>query len=150
MPLDLLKQQLDLAGVSRVFAALDLSAFLQVLEEADVDQSLVNGSFHRFLESLLRPYCIPATWQKLADLGWSDDEVAGLVDGNLLQESPISLLGAIGLGALSVAEYAEFSRFPNQEVDIFFYSSAVKQVLAWLNKKTRLPRVSEDAFSRRS
>jgi hypothetical protein len=148
MPLELLKHEIDKTGLSQAFSVLDLNDLLGVIEETKVDASLVNESFYRLLESFMRPYYFPATWQKLADLGWSDDEISGLVDSGLLQESPTTLVSAINLGALSVDEFNEFSGYPNQEVDIFYYAARVKQILAFLREKMTLPRINADAFAK--
>jgi hypothetical protein len=126
---------------------LDLARLLAAVESAGLDASIQNGSFFRFLEASLRPYTIPATWQKLADLGWADDEVSGLVAGNVLVESPTTLVSAINLGALSIDEFNEFARYPNQEVEIFYYSAKVKRVLAFLREQMTLPKLGHDAFA---
>lgn len=147
MPIDLLKKEIDQTGLTRAFDVLDLKEFVHAIEAAGIDESLTNGSFYRFLESVLRPYTVPATWQKLADLGWSDSEISGLVDSGILKESPTTLVSAINLGALSVDEFNEFSSYPNQEVDIFYYSNGIKKLLAFLREKMTLPKLSPDAFA---
>jgi hypothetical protein len=147
MSVELLKQAIEQAGLTKSFELIDLDKFLSVIESVGIDDSIQNGSFYRFLEATLRPHVIPATWQKLADLGWSDDDIAGLVSGNILTESSATLVSAINLGALSVDEFNEFARFPNQEVEIFYYSNKVKKVLAFLREHMTLPKIGLDAFA---
>jgi hypothetical protein len=147
MSVELLRQAIEQAGLTKSFELIDLENFLSVVEATGIDDSLQNGSFSRFLEATLRPHALPATWQKLADLGWSDDEISGLVAGSILKESPTTLVSAINLGALSVDEFNEFARFPNQEVEIFYYAPRVKKVLAFLREHMTLPKIGLDAFA---
>jgi hypothetical protein len=146
MPRAALQQAIEQAGLRQSFELVDLDRLLSSIEAAEIETSLINGSFYRFLESLLQPRAIPATWQKLVDLGWSDDEVSGLVAGNILVESATTLIGAINLGALSVDEFNEFSRYPNQEVEIFYYAPSIKPVLATLQDSLPWPKLSLLAF----
>lgn len=147
MSSEMLQREIERAGLAKSFSVLDLAHFFDVVEAAGIDESIHNGSFFRFLEASLQPYVIPATWQKLADLGWADDEVSGLVSGHVLVESPTTLVSAINLGALSLDEFNEFSYYPNQEVDIFYYSAKVKRVLAFLREHMTLPKIGLDAFA---
>lgn len=141
-----LQQAIELAGLSRVFAGLRLDHFLDILEDLALDDILMNGSGARFLESLLRPFIIPATWQKLVDLGWQDREIDGLVAGNVLIEVSTRLHQAIQAGALAVDEIDEFAQFPDQEVVIFYYTLKVKRVLDFLHHQLWLPQLSPAAF----
>jgi hypothetical protein len=147
MAKDLLQQAIHQAGIARAFEVLDLDDFLGVIDQADVYDTLANGSFYRFLESIVQPSTFPATWQKLSDLDWSDDDIAGLVDGGLIVEAASTLIAAINMGALSRTEYDEFSNYPNQEVEIFFYAKPSYDILSWLQGKVTLPKISKDAFS---
>lgn len=149
MPIDMLKREIDQTGIHKALSVVDLQNLLSAVESVGVDAAVTNGSFYRFLESILRPYVIPATWQKLSDLGWSDDEIAGLVDSGILKEAPTTLVSAINLGALSVDEFNEFSGYPNQEVDIFYYSPRVKQLLAFLRERMTLPKLSPESFAKK-
>jgi hypothetical protein len=146
MSVELLQREIERAGLTKSFKLIDLRKFFTVIEDAGIGESVQNGSFSRFLEASLRPYMIPATWQKLADLGWSDSEVSGLVSGNVLVESATTLVSAINLGALSIDEFNEFARYPNQEVEIFYYSNKVKWALVFLRENMTLPRIGLDAF----
>ena len=147
MAKDLLKKAIHAAGLARAFEVVDLEEMLGEIDRANAYDSLANGSFHRFLESIVRPNIMPATWQKLADMGWSDDEIAGLVDGGLITEAPATLVSAINLGALSRDEYDEFANYPNQEVEIFYYAKPAYVILSWLQGKVILPKIDKDAFS---
>ena len=144
---DLLRRAIHAAGLARAFEVLDLDDFLGEIDRANVYDALANGSFHRFLESIVRTNIMPATWQKLADMGWSDDDVAGLVDGGLITEAPATLISAINMGALSRDEYDEFANYPNQEVEIFYYAKPAYQLIASLQGKVMLPKVNKDAFA---
>jgi len=147
MAKDLLNKAIQQAGVARAFEIVDLEEFLGEIDRADAYDALANGSFHRFLESIVQPYVIPATWQKLANLEWTDDEISGLVDGGLLTEAPATLIAAINMGALSKSEYDEFANYPNQEIEIFFYAKPAYILASWLQEKVTLPKISNDAFS---
>jgi len=146
MAKDLLKKAIHSAGVARAFEVIDLDDMLGAIDQANAYDSLANGSFHRFLESIVRPNIMPATWQKLADLGWSDDEIAGLVDGGLITEAPATLIAAINMGALSRDEYDEFANYPNQEVEIFYYDKPAYVINSWLQGKVMLPKVNSDSY----
>jgi len=146
MAKDLLKKAIRAAGIARAFEVLDPDDFLGAIDQANAYDSLANGSFHRFLESIIRPTIMPATWQKLADLGWSDDEIAGLVDGGLITEAPATLVSAINAGALSKNEYDEFANYPNQEVEIFYYDKPAYIINSWLQGKVMLPKINKDAY----
>lgn len=146
MAADLLKRAIHDAGIARAFEVIDIEEMMATIDRADAYDSLANGSFHRFLESIVRPNILPATWQKLADLGWSDDEIAGLVDGGLITEAPATLIAAINVGALSKNEYDEFANFPNQEVEIFYYDKPAYVINSWLQGKVTLPKISSDAY----
>jgi len=147
MPENLIRYEIDKAGLRRALEGVDPSKLLRVVEKYKADDAIVDQSFYRFLESLVRPYTVPATWQKLADLGWSDDEVSSLLATNLLKMEPTTLKTAIGSGALSLDEYNEFSSYPNQEVDILYYGKNARAILAWLRKRVTLPKIAEEAFA---
>lgn len=143
---DLLKRAIHDAGIARAFEVIDLDEMLGEIDRANAYDSLANGSFYRFLESIVRPNIFPATWQKLVDMGWSDDEVAGLVDGGLIVEAPATLVAAINVGALSRDEYDEFANYPNQEVEIFYYNKPAYIINSWLQGKVVLPKIHSDAY----
>ena len=147
MSVEMLEREVARAGLTQAFEVIDMGAFFNAVESAGIEQSVQNGTFYRFLETILRPFTVPATWQKLADLGWADDDVSGLVAATVLTESSTTLVSAIHLGALSVDEFNEFARYPNQEVEIFYYSAKVKRLLAFLREQMTLPKISLDAFS---
>ena len=147
MARELLQKSIHDAGVARAFEVVDLEGMLGEIDKADAYDSLANGSFHRFLESIVQPHIMPATWQKLANLGWTDDEIAGLVDGGLIVEAPATLVAAINMGALSKNEYDEFANYPNQEIEIFYYAKPAYVILSWLQGKVTLPKIDKEAFS---
>ena len=147
MAKDLLRKAIHDAGIARAFEVLDLEEMLGEIDRANAYDALANGSFYRYLESIVRPNVMPATWQKLADMGWSDDDVAGLVDGGLIVEGPATLVSAINLGALSRDEYDEFANYGNQEIEIFYYAKPAYMILSWLQGKVVLPKINKDAFS---
>lgn len=147
MPENLIRDEIDKSGLRRALEDVDTSKLLKVVEKHKADDTLVDQSFYRFLESLVRPATLPATWQKLADLGWADDEVSSLIATDLLKVVPTTLSTAIGSGALSLDEYNEFSSYPNQEVDIIYYGKNARAILAWLRKQIMLPKIAEEAFA---
>ena len=147
MPIDMLKNEIEKAGLRDGFNAVDTKLFLTVIEKVGADESITNGSFHRLLESLLKPFVFPATWQKLSEFGWADEEIAGLMEAKLVKEAPTTLTTAISLGALSIQEYDEYISYPNQEIDILYYTQQTQKILGWLNSKSTLPKISKDAFA---
>ncbi len=146
MDAQLLSDALEKAGLSNAFSVIELDALFQELERVDVQAALANESIYRFFQGIVQPRTLPATWQKLADLGWSDEEVSGLVDGNLLQEAPQTLVSVINAGALSLDEYNEFANYPNQEVRVFYYTPNAQQLISWLQGNVVLPKISQDAY----
>ena len=144
---ELLQKAISDAGLARAFEVVNLEEFLGEIDRADAYDALANGSFYRFLESIVMVNVMPATWQKLADLGWSDDDIGGLIDGNILTEGPTTLVAAINLGALSRDEYDEFANYPNQEIQILYFAKAAYTIISWLQGTVTLPKISKDAFS---
>ncbi len=144
--MDLIRDCLQRAGLQNAFAVLDQEDFLTAVDEAGVYDALANGSFYRFLQSLMQPRTLPATYQKLADLGWSDDEVAKLVEGGLIHEQPIALTYAINSGALSLGEFDQYATAPNQEIGIVFYTDAAGSFLEWLQERMTVPKIDHAAF----
>jgi hypothetical protein len=144
---ELLQDAIKRARLARAFEVVNLNDFLVEIDGADAYDALANGSFHRFLESIVLPHIMPATWQKLADLGWTDDEISGLIDGGLLTESATTLVSAVNLGALSRNEYDEFANYPNQEVELLFYAKPAYKLLSWLQGTLTLPKINKEAFS---
>jgi len=146
MDTQLLSDAIDKAGLSNAFSVVDLDALLEELENANVQDALANGSFHRFLQGIVQLNTIPATWQKLSDLGWSDEDIAGLVDGKLLEEEAETLVSVINSGALSLGEYNEFANYPNQEVRVFYYTPNARRLITWFQGKVVLPKISQEAY----
>lgn len=146
MDTELLRDSIDKAGLSNAFSVVDLDALFEELEKADVHTALANDSIYRFFQGIIQLNTLPATWQKLSDLGWSDEEISGLVDGNLFVESPQTLVSVINSGALSLDEYNEFANYPNQEVRVFSYTPNAHQIISWLQGKVVLPKIGQDAY----
>jgi len=146
MPMSELEIAVDNAGLANAFKVVDLDKFSEFLESNDLDESVSTGCFQKFLQGLIIYGTFPASWQKLSDLGWSDEDVSCLVDSKLIEESPTTLVAAISSGALSIREYDEFVNYPNQEINVFYLSKKSRKVVAWLNEKLTLPKISEDAF----
>jgi len=143
---DLLQTAIKRAGLGNAFQMVDDMAFLEEIERVGVENALTNGSFHRFLEAVITANTIPATWQKLADLGWDDEEITGLLDGPLLTEAPTTLIAAINAGALAISEYNEFANYPNQEITIFYLTPEARQLVKWLQGKVTLPKMSNHTY----
>jgi len=144
---ELLQEAIRKARLSRAFEVVNLDDFLAEIDGAGAYDALANESFYRFLESIVMSHIMPATWQKLADLGWSDDEISGLVDGGLITESPTTLVAAVNLGALSRNEYDEFANYPNQEVELLFFGKPAYKLISWLQGTLTLPKINKDAFA---
>ena len=136
----------DNAGLSNAFKVVDLDKFAEFLEEQQLDEAVSTGCFQKFLQGLVVYGTFPASWQKLSDIGWADEDVSCLVDSQLIDESPTTLVAAISSGALSIREYDEFVNYPNQEINVFYLRPKARKVVAWLNEKLTLPKISEDAF----
>jgi len=147
MPLDMLKDEIDKAGLRTVMQHIDLEELLEEIENNGVDDALTDESLFRFIESLVRIGTIPATWQKLSELGWTDDEISSLLAVGILSTVPTTLKAAIGSGALSLDEFDEFGSYPNQEVDILYYGEPARNLYSWFTRQTSLPRIREDAFA---
>ena len=144
--MDLIDECLQQAGLTNAFSVLDQDDFMAAVDEAGIYDALANGSLHRFLQSLMQPATFPATYQKLADLGWSDDEVAKLVEAGVIKESPIALTFAINSGALSLSEYDQYASAPNQEIGIVFYTDGAASFLEWLQERMTVPKIDHAAF----
>ena len=146
MSRELLQDAVVNAGLSNALSMIDPEEFLQQLDEAHAQDAVSNGSLFRFLQAITQLNTVPATWQKLATIGWTDDEVAGLVEGNLLEEGETTLISAINRGALSLNEYNEFAAYPNQEVEVFFYTEGAQKLIAWMQEYVTLPKISSGAY----
>jgi len=144
--MELIDDCLAQAGLTNAFSVIDEEDFLGAVDESDLYDALANGSFYRFLQSLMQPRTLPATYQKLADLGWTDDEIAKLVEGNVLHEASISLTYAINAGALSLEEYNEYASVPNQEISLLFYTDNAGGFLEWLQERMTVPKIDHAAF----
>ncbi len=143
----LLQQAIADAGLDNAFAVLDLSSLVAHIERAGAESSLHDGSFSKFLQAIVSLNTLPATWQKLADLDWNDEEISGLIASGLLAEGGSTLTSAVNAGALAIAEFNEFANFPNQEVTIFYYTKAAKGLAAWFQGKLAMPKISRNAYS---
>lgn len=146
MAMSELEIAVDNAGLTNAFKVVDLDSFSEFIEKEALDEAVSTGCFQKLLRGLIIYGTFPASWQKLSDLGWADDEVSCLVDNQLIDESPTTLVAAISSGALSIQEYDEFANYPNQEINVFYLSPKARKVVAWLNEKLTLPKISEDAF----
>lgn len=144
--MELISECLKKAGLTEAFRVISEESLLQAIDQADLYDSLANQSFYLFLQSLFRPGILPATFQKLHDFGWPDEEVAKLFAGNVLTEAPTTLINAINLGALSVEEMNTYGNVPNQEIEIIFYSEAAGAFLSWLQQNMTVPKITQDAF----
>lgn len=144
---ELVNEAIERAGLTKAFEVLDKHEFSGVINRAKAYDALANGSFYRFLESIIRPGAIPATWQKLANMGWSDDEITGLIDGNIIKEDPTTLMSVINSGALTTQEFNEFANYPNQEVDILYYTKNAKKILGWLQEHLAMPKIGNESFT---
>lgn len=143
---ELIKEAIEKAGLTKAFEVLDPREFGGVVDRAGAYDALANDSFHRFLESVIRPGTFPATWQKLANIGWTDDEITGLIDAKLIKEDPTTLMSVINSGALTTKEFNEFANYPNQEVDILYYTKDAKKILGWLQGHLAMPKIGNEAF----
>jgi len=144
---DILQEAINEAGLAKAFGVLDLDQLMIQIEQANAQDALFNGSFAKFLEAIIANFTLPATWQKLSDFGWNDSDVIGLQDGNLLTEDGTTLIAAINMGALAISEYNEFANYPNQEVNILYYTKGAQKIIGWLQGKVVLPKISRNAFS---
>lgn len=118
------------------------------IERVGAENAVANDSFHRFLEAIIIANVIPATWQKLADMGWDDGEIGDLVDAGLLMEDSTTLIAAINSGALSLREFNEFATYPNQEVEIFYFTPEAHDLVTWLQGQVTMPKIGKHAYSR--
>jgi len=143
---DLLQEAIQRAGIGNAFRMVETPNFMEEIERVGAEASLANGTFHRFLEAIVTANTIPATWQKLADLGWDDEDVTGLLDGGLLMEAATTLVAAVNVGALSLREFNEFANYPNQEVTIFYLTPEARDLVKWLQGKVMMPKISGDAY----
>ena len=141
-----LKREINKAGIANAMSVIDLDAFTGIIDENKAEDAVDQGCFYRFLQSIIQRSTFPASWQKLSDLGWADDEVTCLVDSNLLEESATTLMATISSGALSINEFNEFAGYPNQEVNIFYFTENSQKIIAWLNDSLPVPKVDEDTF----
>jgi len=146
MPMNELEIAIDNAGLTNAFKVVDLEEFYGFLESEGLDEAVSTGCFQKFLQTLVTTGTFPASWQKLSDIGWADDDVGCLVDHQLIDESPTTLVAAISSGALSIREYDEFVNYPNQEINVFYLGPKARKVIAWLNDKLTLPKVNETSF----
>ena len=80
MSMNELETAIDNAGLSNAFKVVDLEKFYEFLEKQGLDEAVSNGCFQKFLQGLVTAGTFPASWQKLSDLGWADDEVSCMVD----------------------------------------------------------------------
>lgn len=143
---DLLQQAVQRAGLENAFGVVDIDEFLDEIERVGAADAVANDGFHRFLEAIVTINVMPATWQKLADLGWDDGEIAALVDGGLIAEDGTTLISAINSGALSLREFNEFASYPNQEVEIFYFTPEAHDLVAWLQGQVTLPKIGKHAY----
>lgn len=147
MPLTMIKDEIDKSGLRIFLKEIDLEDFLDKIEELNVDDALTDGSLYRFLESIVKVGSVPATWQKLSEMGWTDDEISSLLAVDLLSTVPTTLKAAIGSGALSIDEFNEYGNYPNQEVDILYYGEPARNIYSWLMKQIAIPKIREESFS---
>lgn len=144
--MDLVKTCLEQAGLASAFGILDPEKFLGAIDDAGIYDALANQSFYLFLQSLMMPGTIPATYQKLADFGWSDDDIAKLFSGGVLKEEPVGLIYAINAGALSLSEYDQYADAPNQEIAVVFYTDGAGSFLEWIQEHMTVPKIDHAAF----
>ena len=145
---DLLQKAIQHAGLENAFQVVDPRAFMSEIERVGAESSVANDSIDRFLEAIITTSTIPATWQKLADLRWDDEEITGLIDGGLLVEDATTLIAAINSGALSIREYNEFANYPNQEVTLFYFTPEARDLVQWLQGQVTLPKIGSHAYSK--
>lgn len=145
--MELIKDCLERAGLTKAFELISHDDFLGAVDTADCYDAMANGSFHRFLQSLLQPGLFPATWQKLANYGWGDEEIGRLFEGKILVEEPATLVNAVNNGALSLQEYNQYANAPNQEIKIIYYTDSADRFLTWLQSHLVVPYISDAAFA---
>jgi hypothetical protein len=145
--MELIKDCLERAGLTKAFELISHDDFLGAVDNADCYDAMANGSFHRFLQSLLQPGLFPATWQKLANHGWADEEIGRLFEGKILVEEPATLVNAINNGALSLQEYNQYATAPNQEIKIIYYTDSADRFLTWLQSQMVVPYINDAAFA---
>ena len=146
MPADLARKAIEKAGLENAFDVIDPGDLSEAFEKVRAQNALADDSAHRFLQSIVTTGVFPATWQKLANLGWADEEITSLIDNNLVTEAATTLVAAINSGALTLNEYDEFVNYPNQEVDILYYTKDAQEIIAFIAENVTLPKLNEEAF----
>jgi hypothetical protein len=144
---DLLHKAVQKAGLDNAFSVVDLDEFLAEIERVGAEAVVDNDGFHRFLEAIVVINILPATWQKLADMGWDDGEIAALVDAGLIVEDGATLISAINSGALALREFNEFATYPNQEVEIFYFTPEAQDLVKWLQGQVTMPKIGKHAYN---
>lgn len=143
----LIEDCLDRAGLTKAFELIANEDILAAADGAGCYDALANGSFYRLLQGFLQPGLFPATWQKLANHGWDDEEIGRLFEGKVLVEEPATLINAINNGALSLQEYNQYANAPNQEIRIIYYTENADQFLTWLQVHLVVPYINDAAFA---